>query len=54
MLAGFSREECVPFEGDSVRHALKWKKAEFDESQREGDKKFRFYLKNADLYSYIP
>ena len=54
VLQGFSREECIPFEGDSVRHVMKWKKADFDESQREGDKKFRFYLRNADLYSYLP
>ena len=54
VLPGFSREDCTAFEGDSVRHVLRWKKAEFDESQREGDKKFRFYLRNADLYSYIP
>jgi hypothetical protein len=54
VLKGFSREECIPFQADSVRHVLKWKTTEFDESQQEGDKKFRFYLRNADLYSYLP
>lgn len=54
VMQGFSREDCIPFEGDAVRHIMKWKKTEFDESQREGDKKFRFYIRNADLYSYLP
>jgi len=54
VLNGFSREECIPFTGDSVRHVLKWRKGELDESQREGDKKLRFYLKRAELYSYLP
>lgn len=54
VLKGFSREECVPFRGDSVRHVMTWKTERFDESQLPGDKKFRFYLKNADLYSYFP
>ncbi len=53
-LPGFSREKCVPFRGDAVRHVLQWKTAQFSEEQRDGDKKIRFYLKNADLYSYLP
>ncbi len=54
VLPGFSRNECAVFKGDSVRHILKWRSEEFPESMRDGDKKFRFCLKEADLYSYLP
>jgi len=54
VLEGFSREDCVPFTGDGVRHRLAWKKADFDEAQREGDKKIRFFLRDAELFSYLP
>jgi hypothetical protein len=54
VLQGFSREDCVPFRGDATRHRLTWKTAAFDASQLEGDKKLRFYLRHADLYSYLP
>ncbi|MBM4082119.1 MAG: hypothetical protein FJ278_20605 [Planctomycetes bacterium] len=33
---------------------MKWKTTQFAESQLDGDKKIRFHLKNADLYSYLP
>jgi len=54
VLPGFSREECVPFTGDSARHTLRWQSASLDEVQRTGDQKLRFFLRNADLYSYLP
>ena len=54
VLTGFSREECIPFAGDSVRHVMKWRADRFLGSQMEGDKKLRFILKNAQLFSYIP
>jgi len=54
VLEGFSREDCVPFSGDGVRHRLSWKKAAFDEAQLEGDKKIRFFLRDAELFSYLP
>lgn len=53
-LPGFGRADCVTFTGDSTRHVLRWKTAALPESARTTDKKFRFYLKNADLYSYLP
>ncbi len=53
-LAGFARGDCVPFTGDSVRHTLVWKTAQFAPEQLAGDKKVRFYLADADLYSYLP
>ena len=54
VIRGFSREECVPFTGDSVRRVLKWTTAELPGSEIEPDKKVRFVLNNADLYSYLP
>ena len=54
VVPGFSRADCLPFTGDSVRHVLTWKTAELPEAMLKPDKKVRFYLKNADLYSYLP
>ncbi len=54
VIPGFSRRECVPFAGDSVRHELAWKTKEFPRNLTDRDKKIRFYLKDADLYSYLP
>ena len=53
VVPGFSRDECTPFTGDSVRHRVTWKLKAFEESQARG-KKIRFHLKNADLFSYLP
>jgi len=54
VLAGFSRNECIPFTGDAVAHTLRWGAEAFTPDQLEGDKKLRFILKNAALYSYLP
>lgn len=54
VLAGFSRNECIPFTGDAVAHTMRWRTATFAPDQLDGDKKFRFILKGADLYSYLP
>ncbi|MCE5237193.1 hypothetical protein LLH23_01720 [bacterium] len=54
VIAGFSRNDCVPFKGDSVRHVLTWQTAQLPSGQAEGDKQVRFFLKNADLCSYLP
>lgn len=53
-IPGFTRDDCVPFNGDSTRHVLQWKTEAFPETFLEEDKKVRFYLKEADLYSYLP
>ncbi len=53
-IPGFTRRECIPFRGDSVRHVLTWKTESLPAAYRDADKKLRFYLKNADLYSYLP
>ena len=54
VLTGFSRADCVPFKNDSVRGVITWRAEEFSSAQAEADKKIRFILKNADLYSYLP
>lgn len=54
VITGFSRKDCVAFRDDSLRHELKWKTNEFPAGLVDKDKKVRFYLKNADLYSYLP
>jgi hypothetical protein len=53
-LPGFGREDCEVFTGDATRHVLRWKTASLPEGARTAEKKLRFYLKNADLYSYLP
>lgn len=54
VLPGFSREECLPFRGDAVSHLLRWRGSEFRREEKEMDKKFRFFLRKADLFSYLP
>ncbi len=53
-IAGFTRRECIAFTGDSVRHELRWKTGKFHQSLIDKDKKIRFHLQNAELFSYLP
>ena len=54
VMPGFARQDCIPFTGDSVRHVLKSKSTGFQARDLDADKKIRFWLKNTDLYSYLP
>ncbi len=54
VLPGFSRQDCASFSGDAVAHVLKWKSAQFGPAQKASDYKLRFWLKDADLFSYLP
>ncbi len=54
VLPGFSKDDCIPFHGDSIRHELKWKTPEFPAAVRANDYKLRFRLKNAEMFSYLP
>ena len=54
VLAGFSREDCVPFEGDSIAHTLRWKASRLPADPKAEDYKLRFWLKQAELFSYLP
>ena len=53
-VAGFSREECLAFTGDAVRHVLKWKTGRLPAEGERADYKLRFWLKSAELFSYLP
>ncbi len=54
VVPGFSREECISFSGDSVRHELTWKTARFATEASGEEWKIRFWLKDAELFSYLP
>lgn len=54
VIPGFGRNDCTAFSGDSVRQEVSWKSAELPPGHRDGDKKIRFFLKSADLFSYLP
>lgn len=54
VVSGFSREDCIPFQGDAVRHELHWRTSEPAPVLKRDDYKIRFWLKNADLFSYLP
>ncbi len=54
VVPGFSKADCQPFTGDSVRHALRWTAERFPESSEAKDYKLRFWLKDAELFSYLP
>lgn len=52
-LDGFSRKECLAFQGDDVRHVLRWSTREFTPQQQAMKKRLRFFLRDANLYSYL-
>ena len=54
IIPGFGREDCISFQGDSVDHLLKWKSNRFQPKQIREDYKFRFWLTDAELFSYLP
>lgn len=54
VIRGFEKKSCVPYTGDSVRGELTWMTKEFPQEIIDKDKKVKFYLKNANLYSYLP
>lgn len=54
VIPGFEKNNCIPFEGDSVSGELTWKTKKFQKEFIDKDKKVKFYLKNANIYSYLP
>lgn len=54
VLPGCSRQDCLAFSGDGVRQVLKWKTPQFPEDRKADDYRIRFWLKNAELFSYLP
>lgn len=49
VIDGCSKENCEPFEGNEVRHIVKWGGKETIEGE---DRKVRFYLRDAELFSF--
>ena len=54
VIPGFEKTNCSAFTGDSVRGVITWKTARFPDAWIDKDKKIKFYIKNAELYSYLP
>lgn len=54
VLDGFSRGDCIAFEGDAVRHEIRWTARQFAPDQVRPDYKLRFWLRDAELFSYLP
>jgi hypothetical protein len=54
VVPGFSRQDCTPFTGDSCHAEITWKTSQFTSDLRDKDRKIKFYIRNADLYSYLP
>jgi hypothetical protein len=51
-LEGFSREDCVPFTGDSTAHAVKWNSGRTTRELSGKKIRARFHLLNSQLYSF--
>jgi hypothetical protein len=51
---GFERANCLDFRGDAVGHVLRWKNRMFDAARKADDFKIRFWLRKAELFSYLP
>jgi predicted GH43/DUF377 family glycosyl hydrolase len=54
VVPGFSRNDGLAFTGDTVSHLLRWKVPRFPAGATRDDYKIRFWLKNAELFSYLP
>lgn len=54
VVPGFGRDDCIPFRGDSTEGLLQWRTAAFPPGEPDRDHKIRFFVKDADLYSYLP
>lgn len=54
VVPGFSRDECIGFSGDAVQHVLRWRQPHFPIANGPRDFKLRFWLRNAELFSYLP
>ena len=49
---GFGYDDCLPFEGDSVRHTVSWKNAKMD-ALKGKLVRIEFAFKHADLYAFL-
>lgn len=49
-LPGYTVDDCIPMQADSVRHAMRWE--QHDQLPPASPIALRFHLRNAGLYSY--
>ena len=49
---GFSRADCAVFDGDSVDHRVTWRTKTSLDDLRGRPVRLKFYLRNAELYSF--
>lgn len=54
VVRGFSRDDSEIFKGDSTSHELRWKGMSLEGKAKQKDYKIRFWLKRAELFSYLP
>ena len=50
---GFSRQDCAPFDSDSVRHVVTWREKGSLDELKGRDIRLKFYLRSASLYSFV-
>lgn len=48
----FTRENCQPLQGDSLRHAVRWRCDPETAISPDGTLRIRFHIKNAELYAF--
>jgi hypothetical protein len=54
VVPGFSREESQAFTGDSTAQEIRWNTATFEGKGKRKDYKIRFWIRRAELFSYLP
>lgn len=52
VISGFSKDDCIPFVGDSVKSEIKWENNSSLISLKGKTIRVKFYLENGDLYSF--
>ena len=52
VIPGFSRDDSIPFKGDSVHHLMRWRNKKNLTELSEKTIKIRFYLERAELYAF--
>lgn len=51
-IEGFRYEDCVPFEGDAVRHTVRWGNARANDLEGRLVR-LEFAFRHADLYAFL-
>ena len=52
VLPRFTAENCLPVTADKTLHAVRWKGVDHPSSLADHPVRFRFHLKNGQLYSF--